>query len=78
MNNDRTQSSEWIYDEDLAIAERISRRLDLVTGLHVSKQDFERYPTGMIESEALQVGIYGPGGLFMPHVDAFESLDVRY
>ena len=73
----RTQSSDWMYDHEDSVIKRISKRLEVLLGLNVLPRDVERRgQDALVESEALQIGIYGPGGVFLPHVDAFLNEDV--
>lgn len=76
----RTQSNGWLRHDD-PVAKKIATRLNHVTGLEVDgSHSYRRYGRGQseaIDSEALQVGIYGPGGLYMPHYDAFKNVEVK-
>merc|ERR1719222_908627 len=42
-----------------------------MTGLEVAQQQAGEW----IEAEAWQMGLYGPGGHYLPHYDAFDTLD---
>merc|ERR1712018_382368 len=76
-NMERTQSTCWLSDLEQVFLTKIATRLDLVTGLNVAKTDPASIldPYSTFESEMFQVGVYGPGGLYYPHLDAFNKFD---
>lgn len=47
--------------------------MEEITGLHVAKTSHlnRENPCGIYEAENWQVGVYGPSGVYTPHVDAF-------
>ena len=74
VTTQRVQSTTWLKPErDFPVAIRITKLLDAVTGLQVSMIDPNREM--YIEAEDFQIGLYGPGGLYFPHFDAFAIED---
>ena len=73
----RTQSSGWLWDEDYPALYEMSKRLGratrLVTFRQRALQDHELLH--FVEAEAWQVGVYSPGGHYLPHFDDFDILD---
>lgn len=72
FTSERTQSNAWLFEAKNTKLHALSRRLEHLTGLHISD------PPGGYEmeaSEAYQIGVYSPGGLYLPHYDALEPLD---
>ena len=71
FTSERTQSNAWLnWDNNSNHLKNIAKRLERITGLHVHNEDHE-----IIHSEGFQIGVYAPGGLILPHYDAFTSLD---
>ena len=69
---ERTQSSGWLWDFAYPQLQKISRKLDRILRLDVSTTEHL-----ISASEAFQIGVYSPGGLYLPHHDAFEPIDVH-
>ncbi|XP_067663551.1 prolyl 4-hydroxylase subunit alpha-1-like [Haliotis asinina] len=61
--NERISQSAWVFD-DLEVTSRLSRRIQLFTGLSTKLQ--KEYS----HAEAFQVVNYGLGGLYEPHEDS--------
>ena len=70
MTNERTQSSGWLWELDHEELVWLSKRLEAILKLKVVSKE-----TYVWASEAYQVGVYTPGGVFVPHTDALEPLD---
>ena len=68
---ERTQSNGWLWEHEHPFLQKISKKLDHMLQLKIRNE--EEY---IVASEAFQVGVYSPGGLYMPHYDAFSPLDV--
>ncbi|CAB4063796.1 P4HA [Lepeophtheirus salmonis] len=66
---DRTQSSAWLDDEEYPNLQKISKYFATVTQLSISAsiKDFLT-----VESENYQIGLYSPGGVYLPHMDTFN------
>ena len=90
VSNERTQASGWLFDKvrvvetgernleylyikDHSLLAKLSKRASLVTNLELT-QPLAQDPDSNIASEAWQVGVYGPGGHYLPHFDAFDVL----
>ena len=75
ISNERTQSSGWIWDQEEQTLHKLSKRTGMVVQLETALPDEEMAP-GMpwrfVQAEAWQMGLYGPGGHYLPHFDAFE------
>ena len=52
---------------------KLSKRASLVTNLELTQPLAQDSDTN-IASEAWQVGVYSPGGHYLPHFDAFDVL----
>ena len=74
ITTERTQSSGWLWDHHHPFLYTLARTLELMTGLKVSRPD-NRPVSYIEEAEAWQVGVYGPGGHYLPHYDTFEGPD---
>ena len=77
ISTERTQSSGWLWDEDQPGLLEMSRRLGLATKLLTFRQrPLEQHELlHFVEAEAWQVGVYSPGGHYLPHFDDFDILD---
>lgn len=69
---ERTQSSGWLWEYAYPQLQKISRKLDRILRLDVSTTE-----QLISASEAFQIGVYSPGGLYLPHHDAFEPMDIH-
>ena len=76
-STERTQSSGWLWDEDYPALYKMSRRLGRATKLVTFRQRAlqEHELQHFVEAEAWQVGVYSPGGHYLPHFDDFDILD---
>jgi len=74
VTTERTQSSGWLWEHQFSFLYKLSQTLEKVTSLNVARPD-NRPITAIVESEAWQIGVYGPGGHYLPHYDAFDLLD---
>ena len=63
---ERSQSSGWLWDHDHPLLYKLARKTAALTGLNVAS---------WLDAEAWQMGLYGPGGHYLPHFDAFDVLD---
>ena len=77
ISTERTQSSGWLWDEDYPGLYKMSRRLGRATKLVTFRQRAlgEHELQHFVEAEAWQVGVYSPGGHYLPHFDDFDILD---
>jgi len=78
VTNERTQSNTWIWDHQVPLLHKLSLKTGRMTKLATAKPVLDTVPgqlVHIVESEAWQVGIYGPGGHYLPHYDTFQSLD---
>ena len=76
FSNERTQSAGWLFDHQHELLYQMSKKVSLVTGLETFRPVING-PDGpdwrLIESEDWQVGLYGSGGHYLPHHDAFHE-----
>ena len=76
ISNERTQSQGWLFDHQHELLYKLSKKVSLVTGLETFRPVING-PDGpdwrLIEAEAWQLGLYGSGGHYLPHYDAFPS-----
>jgi len=74
---ERSQASGWLWDNDYPQLYQLARRTAAMTGLEVARPPHLLGKEGgeWIEAEAWQMGLYGPGGHYLPHYDAFDTLD---
>ena len=63
----------YLYMKDHSLLAKLSKRASLLTNLEMT-QPLAQDPGSNIASEAWQVGVYGPGGHYLPHFDAFDVL----
>merc|ERR1711892_828592 len=78
VTNGRTQSNAWVWDHQVPLLHKLSLKTGKMSNLTAAKPVLDVVPgqlVHIVESEAWQVGIYGPGGHYLPHYDSFESLD---
>ena len=61
ISTTRTSKTGWLMDEDHKTVSRLSRRINMVTGLQVD--------TDKEDAELLQVANYMNGGHYNPHTD---------
>ena len=74
ISSERTQSSGWLADHDHLLLYKISQKVSLMTGLETFRPLMNGKHDGrLIEAEAWQLGLYGSGGHYLPHFDAFPS-----
>ena len=59
--------------QDHALLARLTRRTELVTGLEISAH-LAHDPYRTFAAEAWQMGLYGSGGHYLPHYDAFDTV----
>jgi len=72
---ERTQSSGWLWDQESPLLLSLARRVSRATGLLTHRpldQLQPQVPWRFVEAEAWQMGLYGPGGHYLPHYDAFD------
>ena len=73
-SNERTQSTGWLWDYDHELLYKLSKKVSLMTGLETFRpriDDEVDWKMQLIEAEAWQLGLYGSGGHYLPHHDAF-------
>jgi len=76
VSNERTQSSGWIWDQEHPLLHKLSKKTGKIVQLETTRPDEEMAPGKQwkfVEAEAWQMGLYGPGGHYLPHYDAFDS-----
>ena len=74
VSNVRTQSSGWLWDHDNELLYKLSKKVSLMTGLETFRPQIDDevdWKMQLIEAEAWQLGLYGSGGHYLPHHDAF-------
>ena len=75
VNNERTQSSGWIWDQEDDLLYKLSKKTGKFAQLETTRPKEEMAPgvhIRFVESEPWQIGLYGPGGHYLPHFDAFD------
>ena len=76
-SNERTQSSGWLWDQDHEPLYKLSKKVSLMTGLETFRPRIDgKIEMKLIEAEAWQLGLYGSGGHYLPHFDAFPPENV--
>ena len=70
LSNERTQSSGWLYDQEHPLVLAVSRKVSLLSGLETVRPEGAE-SRDWVEAEAWQLGLYGAGGHYLPHHDAF-------
>jgi len=76
MSNERTQSSGWLWDQDNDFLYKLSKKTGKFAQLETARpNDLIAHETyrRVVESEPWQIGLYGPGGHYLPHYDTFEA-----
>ena len=73
-SNERTQASGWLWDEEDEILYAMSKRISKATKLIANKENLDDQ-SYFEAAEPWQVGVYSPGGHYLPHYDDFEILD---
>ena len=74
VTTERTQSSGWLWDHQFPFLYKLSNVLEKITKLKLARPTNTPI-SAIVESEAWQIGVYGPGGHYLPHYDAFDILD---
>ena len=74
VSNARTQSSGWLSDHDHELLYKLSKKVSLLTGLETFRPRIDEME--WIEAEPWQLGLYGSGGHYLPHQDAFPPDNV--
>ena len=75
VTNERTQSNAWLWDHLEPVMHRLSLKTGSLARLETAQKQLNLVPgqpVPVIEAEAWQVGIYGPGGHYLPHYDTFD------
>lgn len=76
VSNERTQSNGWIWDQEHELLYKLSKKTGKLIEMETTRPEEEMAPGvqwRFVESEAWQMGLYGPGGHYLPHFDAFDS-----
>ena len=71
FTTERTQSHAWLWEAEFEELPWISRKIESISRLKVV--NLEPF---VWTSECYQVGVYTPGGVFLPHFDALQPLDI--
>ncbi|KAK7047728.1 hypothetical protein SK128_025146 [Halocaridina rubra] len=66
----RSSYTAWLQEDTHPVLKNLNKKISALTGLHLN--DNKGY------SEALQLNVYGAGGYYSPHVDAFNLGDEAY
>ena len=75
VSNERTQSSGWIWDQEDDLLYKLSKKTGKFAEMVTTRPEEEIAPGvdwRFVESEPWQMGLYGPGGHYLPHFDAFD------
>ena len=78
ISNERTQSSGWMWDQEDDLLYKLSKKTSKITKLDTYRPAKDMAPGikwAFVEAEPWQMGLYGPGGHYLPHLDSFEILD---
>lgn len=79
VSGDRVQASGWSWDQEHPQLYKLSKKTAAITQLRTARPpDMGQGRWGIIEAEAWQVGLYGPGGHYLPHFDAFDIPDHQW
>ena len=74
MPRERNQASGWLWDEEDDLLYSLSRKISAATGLEAHRAVLRGQ--GFFEhAEPWQVGVYTPGGHYLPHYDDFDLPD---
>jgi len=71
----RTQSHGWLYDQDEDLMYKLSKKTGKLVQLETARPAEKLFADAskrFVEAEDWQMGLYGPGGHYLPHLDAFE------
>ena len=71
FTTERTQSIAFLWEAEFEEFPRISKTIESISKLKVV--NLEPF---VWTSECYQVGVYTPGGVFLPHFDALQPLDI--
>jgi len=72
----RTQSTGWLYDQDQELIYKLSKKTGKLVQLETARPAEKLFADAsrkFVEAEDLQMGMYGPGGHYLPHLDAFDT-----
>ena len=72
---ERTQASGWLWDEESELLLSVSRRISAATGLAAHSALPPAGARYYDTAEPWQIGVYSPGGHYLPHHDDFDVLD---
>jgi hypothetical protein len=78
VSSERTQASGWAWDQEDNMIYKLSKKTAKMTKLNTYLPEEMMVPGvewRIDEAEAWQVGLYGPGGHYLPHFDAFDIPD---
>ena len=67
----RTQATGWLYDQDYERMYKLSKKTGRLVQLETTRP-VEKLSRSFVEAEHWQMGLYGPGGHYLPHRDAFD------
>jgi len=74
---DRVQATGWLWEHEYDFLYKLSKKIETFTNLKLARPDNSRIEA-YVESEAWQVGVYGPGGHYLPHYDVLQGHGVGY
>ena len=74
ISKERSQASGWLWDEENEMIYSMSKRISAATGLEANRQVLKGV-SYFEQAEPWQVGVYSPGGHYLPHYDAFDEHD---
>ena len=77
VTGERTQASGWLWDEESSLLYSMSKRVSAATGLVAHRPRLLAPGESLYydTAEPWQVGVYSPGGHYLPHHDDFDLLD---
>ena len=67
-----------MWDQENDLLYKLSKKISKITKLKTFRPPEQMVPGArwaFVEAEPWQVGLYGPGGHYLPHWDAFDILD---
>ena len=67
---ERNQAHGWLFDQDHPLLHQLSLKTGKMVGFEIAQSLEER---ATMNAEAWQLGLYGPGGHYLPHFDAFDN-----